>query len=75
MMKENPVIHCVVHNEFEAENFIQELLSTQGPVIEPLGHVFVNGRCVERYNQWWNCSMAFGVLVSRYNIEKLLTRG
>ncbi|KAK1835009.1 hypothetical protein QBC39DRAFT_299898 [Podospora conica] len=74
MMKDNPVIHRVVESEVKAEQFIQELFSTQGLVIELMGHVFVNGRCVERYSQWWNWSTIFGVLVSRCNIEKLLSR-
>lgn len=74
MMKDNPVIHRVVQSEVKAEQFIQELFNTQGLVIELLGHVFVNGRCVRRYSQWWNWSTIFGVLVSRCNIGRLLSR-
>lgn len=74
MMKDSPVMHRVVQSEVKAEQFMHELFKTQGLVIELLGHVFVNGRCVKRYSRWWNWSTVFGVLVSQCKIENLLGR-
>ncbi|KAI0859505.1 hypothetical protein F4860DRAFT_515718 [Xylaria cubensis] len=75
MMKEKPIMHRIVQNELEADAFIREILATPGLTIELMGHVFINGKCVKRYNRFFNLSTIFGVLVPPYKIEKLLTRG
>ncbi|KAI0555294.1 hypothetical protein F4679DRAFT_578679 [Xylaria curta] len=75
MMKEKPIMHRVVQNELEADAFICEILATPGLTVELMGHVFINGKCVKRYNRFFNLSTIFGVLVPPYKIEKLLTRG
>jgi hypothetical protein len=74
MMKENPLIHRVVANEAEADTFIHEILSTSGLTVELLGHVFINGRCVKRYNKLLSWFNVFGILASPFNVESLLTR-
>lgn len=71
MMKENPVIHKVVHSEPEAEDFIHHILATPGLTVELMGHVFINGKCVKRYNRWFNWQNLFGILASPYNLHKL----
>ncbi|KAI0468248.1 hypothetical protein F4859DRAFT_524736 [Xylaria cf. heliscus] len=73
MMKEKPVIHRVVHGESEAEKLIQEILNTPGLTVEFLGHVFINGKCVQRYNRYLSWFNIFGILVSPYNVENLIT--
>ncbi|KAI0189298.1 hypothetical protein EV127DRAFT_481833 [Xylaria flabelliformis] len=75
MLKEKPIMHRIVQNELEADAFIREILATPGLTIELMGHVFINGKCVKRYNRFFNLFTIFGVLVSPYKIEKLLTRG
>ncbi|KAI1744682.1 hypothetical protein F4680DRAFT_468605 [Xylaria scruposa] len=74
MMKENPIIHRVVHTESEAETFINEVLNTSGLTVELLGHVFINGRCVKRYNTLFSWFNIFGILVSPFKVESLMTR-
>ncbi|KAI0381946.1 hypothetical protein F5Y04DRAFT_280177 [Hypomontagnella monticulosa] len=71
MMKEHPVIHRVVRKEEEADEFMYEILNTEGLTFELLGHVFINRRCIKRYNRWFNWSSVFGILVSPFNLRKL----
>lgn len=73
MMKENPVIHRVVGSENEADKFIHEMLSTSGLVFEIMGHVFINGKCVKRYNRWFTWSNIFGVLTSPFRFDSIMT--
>jgi hypothetical protein len=73
MMKENPVIHRVVASEHEADRFIHEMLSTEGLVFELMGHVFINAKCVKRYNRWFSWSTIFGVLTSPFRFESIMT--
>lgn len=73
MMKEKPVIHRVVHCESEAEKLIHEILNTPGLIVELLGHIFINGKRVQRYNRYFSWFNIFGVLVSPYNVQGLLS--
>ncbi|KAI2629549.1 hypothetical protein GGR54DRAFT_267464 [Hypoxylon sp. NC1633] len=72
MMKERPVIHRIVKNEEDADEFMYEVLNTDGLMFELLGHVFINGRCVKRYNRLLNWSNIFGILVSPFDLKKLM---
>ncbi|KAM7214267.1 hypothetical protein V8F06_010384 [Rhypophila decipiens] len=75
MMKENPVLHKVVHDEAEADKFISKMLATDGLIFETMGHVFINGRCVRRYNRWFNWATVFGILASPYRVDKMMMSG
>ncbi|KAI1382380.1 hypothetical protein F4677DRAFT_24702 [Hypoxylon crocopeplum] len=75
MMKERPVIHRVVRKEEEADDFMYEILNTEGLMFELLGHVFINRKCVKRYNRWFNWANIFGILVSPFNLKKLMFQG
>lgn len=75
IMKENPVLHKVVHDEAEADKFIHKMLDTDGLIFELMGHVFINGRCVRRFNRWFNWATVFGILTSPYRVDKMIVRG
>lgn len=71
MMKTKPVLHRVVKTRGLAAEHIDNILSIDGLIIEVMGHVIVNGRCIARYNQWLRLSNWLGVLAGPYNLGKL----
>ncbi|KAI1107939.1 hypothetical protein F4804DRAFT_5031 [Jackrogersella minutella] len=75
MMKEESVVHRVVRKEEEADEFMYEILNTEGLIFELFGHVFINRRGVKRYNRWLNWSNIFGIVVRPFNVKKLILGG
>lgn len=71
IMLNKPVIHRVVTNPYEAEQFIEAMLRKPTVVFEILGHVIVDGRCVKRYGSHLRWSKILGVLASPYDLSKL----
>lgn len=71
MMKTKPVLHRVVKSRGLAAEHIDQILSIDGLVVEIMGHVIVNGRCIHRYNPWFRWSNWLGLLAGPYNIGKL----
>ena len=71
MMKSDPIIHCVAKNRADAAEYIMETLSLPGLTFEVLGHVVLNGRCIQRYSHWTRLATFFGILASPYDVSKL----
>lgn len=71
MMESKPIIHRVVRDEREAEDYISSILASQGLVLEILGHVVINGRCVARFNPWLSPASWFGVLAPPFDITSV----
>lgn len=71
IMKDKPVIHRVVTNQQEAEQYMDEMLRIPDCIFEILGHVVVNGRCVKRYGSHMRWSKILGVLARPYDITRL----
>lgn len=71
MMKTKPVLHRVVKSRGLAAEHIDHILSIDGLIVEVMGHVIVNGRCIARYNNWTRLSNWLGILAGPYDIGKL----
>ena len=71
MMKTKPVLHRVVKSRGLAAEYIDRILAIDGLVVEVMGHVIVNGRCVQRYNQIFAKSSWLGLLAGPHDIGKL----
>lgn len=71
MMKTNPVLHRVLKSRGLAAEYIDRILSIDGLVVEIMGHVIVNGRCIKRYNPWFKLSNWFGLLAGPFDIWPL----
>ena len=71
MMKTKPVLHRVVKSRGLAAEYIDHILAIDGLVVEVMGHVIVNGRCIQRYNQWLRMSNWLGLLAGPYDTGKL----
>lgn len=71
MMKTKPVLHRVVKCRGLAAEYIDRILAIDGLVVEVMGHVIVNGRCIQRYNQIIAKSSWLGLLAGPYDIGKL----
>lgn len=48
MMKTKPVLHRVVKSKGSAAEYINQIFNIEGLVVEVMGHVVVNGRCIAR---------------------------
>lgn len=77
MMKTKPVLHRVVKSRGLAAEYIDRILNIDGLAVEVMGHVILNGRCIERYNQILRLSNWFGLLAGPYDINRLtiITQG
>ncbi|KAL8757771.1 MAG: hypothetical protein Q9199_001983 [Rusavskia elegans] len=71
MMKTKPVLHRVVKSRGLAAEYIDRILNIDGLAVEVMGHVILNGRCIERYNQIFRLSNWFGLLAGPYDINRL----
>lgn len=72
MMKTKPVLHQVVKSRGLAAEHIDHILNIDGLIVEVMGHVIVNGRCIARYNNWLRLSNWLGILAGPYDIGKLV---
>ena len=70
MMKTKPVLHRVVKTRASAAEYIDQIFSIDGLVVEVMGHVVVNGRCIARYNTWLRLSNWLGILAGPYDIGR-----
>jgi hypothetical protein len=73
-MKEQPILQRTVKSIGEADEYIQAVLEVPGLTFELMGHVFVNGRCIHRYNDWLSWSPLFGILASPFRVDKYAIR-
>jgi hypothetical protein len=73
-MEEQPIIQRTVKNQDEANRFIMTMLEIPGLTFELKGHVFLNGRCIYRYNPWLRWSAIFGILTEPFRVDKLLAK-
>ena len=71
MMKTKPVLHRVVKSRGLAAEHIDHILNIDGIIVEVMGHVIVNGRCIARYNNWSRLSNWLGILAGPYDVGKL----
>ena len=71
MMKTKPVLHRVVKSRGLAAEHIEHILSIDGLIVEVMGHVIVNGRCIARYNNWTRLANWLGILAGPYDIGRL----
>lgn len=71
MMKTNPVLHRVVATRALAAEYIDRILSIDGLVVDVMGHVIVNGRCIQRHNQIFSLASWLGLLAGPFDIRKL----
>ena len=71
MMKTKPVLHRVVKSRGLANEYVDRILAIDGLVVEVMGHVIVNGRCIHRYSWISAKSSWLGLLAGPYNIGKL----
>ena len=74
MMRTRPILHRVVKSKAEAADYIDHIMAIDGLTIEVVGHIIVNGKCVQRYNKWLRLSTFFGILAEPYDITKLAVR-
>ena len=70
MMKTKPVLHRVVKSKGSAAEYIDHIFNIDGLVVETMGHIVVNGRCIARYNKWTRLSSYFGILAGPYDLAK-----
>lgn len=71
MMKTKPVLHRVVKGRGLAAEYIDEILNIDGLIVEVMGHVIVDGRCIARYNQWTRLANWLGILAGPYDLGRL----
>jgi len=73
IMQDKPVLHRIVRTEKDANIFVEAVLRKQGLVCEVLGHVIINGRCVQRRKRldWGN---VVGVLARPIDIMRIATK-
>ncbi|KAF2428630.1 hypothetical protein EJ08DRAFT_322086 [Tothia fuscella] len=69
--KEQPIVHRTVHTIEDADQYIQAVLEIPGLTAELMGHVFINGRCIHRYNDWWSWATLFGILTGPFRPDKI----
>jgi len=72
LMKQQPILQRTVKDSKTANEFVMELLAVPGLTIELNGHVFLNGRCIYRYNPWLRWSAVFGMLTEPFRVDKLV---
>lgn len=68
MMKTKPVLHRVVKSKGSAAEYIDHIFNIEGLIVEVMGHVVVNGRCIARYSSWARLSSYFGILAGPYDL-------
>ena len=71
MIRTRPILHRVVTSRAEAGDYIDHIMAIEGLTVEVLGHVIVNGRCIQRYNKWTRLSTWLGILAEPYDVTKL----
>ncbi|KAL9013160.1 MAG: hypothetical protein Q9173_002134 [Seirophora scorigena] len=71
MMKTKPVLHRVVKSRGLAAEYIDRILDIDELVVKMMGHVIVNGRCIQMYNSWFQWSNWLGLLAGPYDIGKV----
>ena len=71
MMKTKPVLHRVVKSRGLAAEHIDRILNIDGLVVDIMGHVIVNGRCIQRHNQIFSLASWMGLLAGPFDIGKL----
>lgn len=71
IMQTKPVIHRVVKDSFEAEQYMDSMLRLPDCMFEILGHLVVNGRCVKRFSWHLRWSKILGVMARSYDLTKL----
>lgn len=71
MVKTNPILHRVVKSRTEAAAHIEQIMEIDDLLIEVMGHIVIEGKCVHRYNKYWNWSVLIGILASPFDILKL----
>ena len=71
MMKTKPVLHRVVKSRGDAAEYIDRILNIDGLVVDVMGHVIVNGRCIQRHNQIFSLASWLGLLAGPFDIGKL----
>ena len=71
MMKTNPVLHRVVNTRELAAEYIERILGIDGLVVDVMGHVILNGRCIQRHNQIFSLASWLGLLAGPFDIRKL----
>lgn len=74
IMRDRPIIHQVVKSRDEANKYLTALLEKDDMVCEVMGHVMVNGRCIERYGYGLQWSMLLGVLAPSYDFRRIALR-
>jgi hypothetical protein len=70
-MIEQPILQRTVRTNADANTYIRTMLEKPGMMFEINGHVFLNGRCVARYNSWLSWSTFFGILASPFDLNKI----
>ena len=68
MMKTKPVLHRVVKSRGSAAEFIDQIFSIEGLVVEIMEHMVVNGRCIARYSKWARLSSYLGILAGPFDL-------
>ncbi|KAI4119219.1 MAG: hypothetical protein LQ345_000813 [Seirophora villosa] len=71
IMKTKPVLHRVVKSRGLAAEYIDRILDIDGLVMEMMGHVIVNGRCIQEYHPWFQWSNWLGLLAAPYDLGKV----
>lgn len=71
IMQNRPVIHRVVANAAEAEQYVDSMLRKPNCAFEILGHIVVDGRCVKRCSRIARWSLIWGVLAKPFDFSKL----
>jgi hypothetical protein len=71
LMQSDPILHRVVKNETEAASYIERIVEKESLLVEIMGHVITNGRCIGRYNQWLQWNNILGILAPPFNIRKI----
>lgn len=74
LIQTRPVLHRVVKSRNEAADYINHIVAVDGLTIEVIGHIIVNGRCIQRYSKWLRWATCTGTLAEPYDISKLAVR-
>ena len=71
MMKIKSIFHRVTKIKKQASEYIDCILSIDGLIVEVVGHIVVNGKCIQRCIQIFCSANWLGLLTESYNINKL----
>ena len=66
---ESPIMHAIVKDRKEASDYVQEIVTIEGIMVEIQGHVLTQGHCIHRGTHGWNRLESYiGLLKGPYDI-------